>query len=206
MINDSVAKVLLEKGLLPLICLMVGAILTYYFNNRSKRNDRNLAALAEYVRLRREGALSIIDGQISFQEKRLEQLLWPLSLCLRIDKTTWKKIPDLHANSTMPDKAGSLLESQLILPNHYKAVEIIENNFHLVAAEKDLFEPMMDYVQHVAVYRALRAAKIDANPIDVGAKFPLTVPAIVEKVLKRSLDELALKKRLRDEQITALGA
>jgi len=69
--------------------------------------------------------LRIIDGQIALLEQRLESFLWPLTLYLGIDSALWRKIPSLTDGvHVLPSKAGQLVETQLLLPNHFRAFEL----------------------------------------------------------------------------------
>lgn len=63
---------------------------------------------------------------------------------------------------------------------------------------------MVDYVQHVAIYRALRESKAGLNPIDAGAPFPDELPARLERVLEKTRAELVALKVRRAEQANAL--
>ncbi len=96
----------------------------------------------------------------------------------------------------MPTIAGALVESRILIPNHSRAVEIIEQNFHLVATEKSLVESMVKYIRHVAVFRSLREAGLNMNPIDVNEPFPSEFPEKLHEHLELSMRELSdLKKR-----------
>lgn len=194
-----------DKGALTLVGIVLAAVITYFFNIRAKREERAASALQEHMQRRREFALRILDGEIALLEQKLEIFLWPLSLFLGIDSAVWQKIPGLvEDTATLPTKTGKLVETQLLLPNHFRAVELIERNFHLVAEENDLLNPMIDYVQHVAIYRALRESKSGVNPVDVGAPFPEELPMHLQRILERTMAELSALKSRRAEQANVL--
>lgn len=203
---DRLWLLLWDKGALALGSLVIGALLNNYLSRRSRLDDRNAIARDDLARRKREASLQRIDAQIAFLERRLDALLWPLTLCLRIDDVIWKKIPGLHADATnLPTAAGKLVEAQALLPNHERAVELIEKHFHLIAHEDDLIRPLVDYVQHVAILRALRAAGVELNPVDVDARYPPRLSSAVHKVLTRSIEELGELKTRRAEQAAALA-
>lgn len=194
-----------QNGLFTVVGIFLTAFVTYVFNSRARREERAEVARQETLQRQREVSLRIIDGQIVAQEKKLEIFLWPLTLYLGIDEAVWEKVPGLiDGSAALPSRAGQSLEAQLLLPNHFRAVELIERNFHLVAEERDLLQPMIDYVQHVAIYRALRETKSNLNPIGAGAPFPSTLPICLERVLLRTRNELAALKRRRAKQANVL--
>jgi|SRR5471030_33574 len=205
-LGESILQVAGDKGVSALVGIVVGSALTYFANKRLRIDDRNAIARENLERRRREAVLQIIDTQIAFLERRLNEFLWPLSLCLRIDGAIWTKIPELHAGArNMPTKAGQLIETQTLLPNHYRAVSLIEKNFHLVADEGDLILQLIDYVQHVAVFKALRTTSLELNPIDVEAEFPAALPDEVQRVLAQSLSALCKLRITRAEKVAALS-
>ncbi|MCS0584839.1 hypothetical protein NX784_24945 [Massilia pinisoli] len=193
--QDSLRLLVWDKAALALVGILFGGLLTHILNMCSKSRDRHLLAIDDSARRKREASLRIIDGQIDLLQRRLDEFLWPLTLYLMIDGAVWKKVPGLHVSAeNMPTEAGRLVESQCLLPNHYRAVELIEKNFHLVAGEDELRGPMIDYVQHVAIFRALREANLTLNPIDVDEpprllwrSVSVSQAGIALKCLRRSL-------------------
>lgn len=204
--DESMKLLILDKAALALIAITMGGLLTHYLNRRAKSEDRAAVAVEDLVRRRREAALRAIDLEIALLERRINDFLWPLTLYMRIDDVVWKRIPGLNLDGqSMPTKAGALIESQCLLPNHYRAVELIERHFSLVAEETELINPMIDYVQHVAIFRALREANLNLNPIDVGAEFPVSLPTALERVLTGSMNNLSKLKASRSAQVATLS-
>lgn len=185
----------------------IAGFIWYVYSQRQKTLDRAQeradAAEQEARNLKRESTLRIIDDRIAFLERRLEHFLWPLVLCMRKDDAIWQRVPGLYSDgSQLPTEAGVLVESTVLLPNHKRAVEIIEQNFHLVATEDSLIGPMIQYIRHVAVFRSLREAKSNLNPTDVKEPFPSDFSVILQEHLDRSRQELAELKQRRAEHAT----
>lgn len=195
-----------DKGISFVTVIAIGAVLNHVLNSRAKARERLANAEDEARHRRREFALAQVDKQIEFLEQKLEKFLWPLSLCFQTDSILWKAIPQLHQEAKMPRLAGSILESQTLLPNHYKAVALIEQNYHLVADEITLHGPMLQYVQHVAVYRALREASADLNPIDVHAPYPSEFESRLQEIMEKTRTELGELRNKRTRHASAMAS
>jgi hypothetical protein len=201
--NEELILLVVDKGLIA----GIAALVWFAFSQRQKIQDRAQlridAAEQESRSLKRDSALRSIDARIAFLERRLENLLWPLTLCMRKDDAIWQRIPGLYEDGTqLPTKAGALVELGVLLPNHNRAVEVIEQNFHLVATESSLIGPMIQYIRHVAVFRSLREAGFKLNPIDVNEPFPTEFPERLQGYLEQSMQELSDLKQRRAEYAT----
>lgn len=204
--NQELTILVIDKVLIA----GIAGLIWYAYSRRQQALDRaqQRADTAEQQArdLQRDSTLRIIDDRIAFLERRLEHFLWPLMLCMRKDDAIWQRVPGLYADgSQLPTEAGALVESTVLLPNHKHAVEIIEQNFHLVATEDSLIGPMVQYIRHVAVFCSLREAGSDLNPIDVNEPFPSGFSELLQDHLDRSRQELADLKQRRAQDAMAIA-
>jgi hypothetical protein len=202
--KEQVILLIIDKGLIA----GIAAIIWLAYSQRQKAQDRAQlridAAERENRQLKQESTLRVIDDRIAFLERRLEHFLWPLMLCLRKDDAIWQRVPGLYDDGTqLPTAAGAVVESAVLLPNHDRAVQIIEQNFHLVATEDALIGPMIQYIRHVAVFRSLREAKVDLNPVDVNEPYPSKFAERLQEYLDQSRLELSDLRQRRAEHATA---
>jgi hypothetical protein len=59
------------------------------------------------------------------------------------------------------------------MPNHQEIVRTIEAKIHLAQSDAAFQAVLMQYVRHVAVYRAMRSAGInDRDPVSLKESFP----------------------------------
>lgn len=132
-------------------------------------------------------------------ERRLSKFYWPLYACLQRDNVIWEKVFfDLNPNSDSekPEWArdltkkeqGSLatiIEKNIIIPNHNDAVAIIRSNMHLANADAAFEKLLSDYVRHVDAYVSLRSLDARLNPIDVGEPYPEGFSQAVKERLEK---------------------
>ena len=134
-----------------------------------------------------------INAHIYKIEEQLKNFFWPIQLALKTDDVIWKKVPTLYNDeSQLPTETGKLVEHNILIPNHINAVEIIQNNFHLIGDDSLLVSVLLKYIRHVAVFRALRLSGTELNPIEVKEPFPNELNQIIKKRLKSK--QQALKK------------
>ena len=198
--GEQIALLLVDKVLIA----GIAAAIWWVYSTRRRELDRvqQHADIAEKEArdLKMESALRMIDERIFQTEQKLEKLLWPLVLCMRKDDAIWQRVPGLYDDSSqLPTEAGILVERNFLLPNHSRGVELIEQNFHFVATDDALMEPMIQYIRHVAVFKSLRVSRSDLNPIDVGEPFPSNLSELLEKNLDKTKRELAELRERRAE-------
>lgn len=122
--------------------------------------------------------------RLSFLERQLTELYWPLYAHLQRDNAVWTYILSRTDADTAASALGTEVESAVILPNHAAAVAIIVEKFHLLGSDSSLSELLLEYVRHVSVYQALRATGDARYPKAVGANFPKDLFKSVEKQAK----------------------
>lgn len=164
---------LIDKALLTALAALVWHFYTSWQKKVDREQDRANRFEQEARELKQSSAIQSVDRRIEFLESSLQEFYWPLMLCMRKDDAIWHRVPALYHDGTqLPTETGAVVESDFLLPNHDRAVALIESQFHFVAIEDDLVELLVQYVRHVAVFRSLRAAGSELNPIDVDEPFP----------------------------------
>jgi hypothetical protein len=112
--------------------------------------------------------------RVSELEQRLSKFYWPIYLRLQKDNVVWEKILERSNDLDMDrKKLGYQIEKDVLLPNHIEILEIIEKNIHLAKPDQDFEQQIMQYIRHVDVYRAIRAAGIfDKDPLHFNEPYP----------------------------------
>jgi hypothetical protein len=115
---------------------------------------------------------------LSFAAEQLREFWWPVYFRLQIDSAIWIPIAsNIPSRTLAPFKAD--LVDKLLIPNHDEIVKIIETKFHLAAqAAPELQQWFVEYVNHVAIYHAIRHAAgtnpelADHTPFNYERPFP----------------------------------
>lgn len=133
--------------------------------------------------------------QIDYHDRQLSQFYWPIYIRLHLDSAVWEKILDKrNGNDEVRRRVGSEIEKNFILPNHEEVVRIIQSNIHLMDGNSALFASLLQYVRHVAIYRALRSSGCeDKDPIDLGEPWPSDLLAAIREAansVQRRYDSL----------------
>ena len=123
-----------------------------------------------------------------FRERQLAEFYWALYVRLQMDNSIWSWLERVTAESPTRDrKLAAAIEGKFTLPNHRKAVEIIESKIHLVENDAELEGLLLTYVRHVALFEALRASGItDTDPKDVGVPWPGNLFPVLAKQTKKA--------------------
>jgi hypothetical protein len=98
---------------------------------------------------------------------------------MQIDSNIWNAIASNRPDEKLNPMKNELIDN-LLMPNHQEMVNIIETKFYLGATSMDdrLRQWFLDYIDHVATYRALRNAASkdptlsDLTPARFGRPFP----------------------------------
>lgn len=139
-----------------------------------------------------------LHEKILLLEDQLKFFYWPLSICLKNDSAVWQRVPSLYDDENqLPTDAGEIVERDFLIPNHEKAVSIIEENFHLVGENDKLIKLLVKYIRHVAVFKSLRLSQATVNPIDVNEPFPTKIIELIENETKRKNLEIQTLKQER---------
>lgn len=111
---------------------------------------------------------SLRDLQLKIRIARLETQLsefyWPIYLRLIQNEATWEHL--------LGSPFGRVFEKEIVLPNHEAIVARIQGCAHLADADRDFRRLIAEYLCHVAVYKALRAAEDHRLPAQVHAPWP----------------------------------
>jgi hypothetical protein len=183
---QQVLLTLLDKGLLALMLAVAGFWLNRYIEAFKSRQ-----ALENELRKARD------QKRIELLQSQLSQFYWPVYLHLQMDNVVWEKILQRNSEDPVKAKLGHRIENDFILPNHETTCKVIEANIHLAASDGQLMKAILNYIRHVAVYRALRASGInDFDPIYVGEPWPAEVfPRIEAATIAKQRDFEELLKQ-----------
>lgn len=158
----------MTEGLLALVFTVVGVAAKSMW-------DQYMARLSA-----RQGLAS--QARIRHLEAQLSQLYWPLYTRLMRDNALWEILK--RRGDDDPERAllAATLEREIILPNHAAMLTIIEGNLHLAAGDAEVLAQIQRYVQHVAVFQAMRAAGVQhRDPIELGLPWPGNLFGAIER-------------------------
>ncbi|MER2249541.1 hypothetical protein ABS772_06380 [Methylorubrum podarium] len=143
----------------------------------------------------------LVKSSLDFKSQQLNEFYWPIYSRLQKDNAVWNRILDKRSSDERLKNIAKEIESRVVLPNHDEIVQIIQTKIHLAQASPELQKALMQYVRHVAVYRAMRAAGDDDRfPIALGEVWPDELFVLVERKTKQLQGELdiMLAKALKD--------
>lgn len=147
--------------------------------------DKLVERQEELARTKRTKKLEILERQLS-------EFYWPLYLKLEKDNLIWHKVFDRE--QSVDANLRQQLETDFILPNHSEIMEILETKIYLARAHQALSDQILQYIQHIAIYQAIRKAGIlDRDPLDFGIPFPTELFRLVKAEkdrLQRDYDQL----------------
>lgn len=183
---EKVLLTLLDKGALAIILVAAGL----WANQKleSFKADIRIAELAQRdkIELQKQLEATRRDIELKFRERQLSLFFWPLYLRLEKDTAIWQRVATISNDGkrALPADASGIIERDL-LKNHEEMVKVIEGNIHLAGNDPDLLKDLLKYMEHVAVYQAMRSAGARLNPIDVNAEFPPNLIPRVKAHLER---------------------
>ncbi|MCP4214602.1 MAG: hypothetical protein GY765_08090 [bacterium] len=134
--------------------------------------------------------------RLEFLERRLSEFYWPLYWGLQKDNAVWEKILDRKDKDPLKREIGIAIEEDFILPNHHTMVDIIQSKIHLAEKDNELEKFLLQYVRHVAVYRSMRKAGNEEEPLTQGEPWPGKLFPIIErhtKKFQREYDTLVIR-------------
>lgn len=117
-------------------------------------------------------------------KKQLSEFYYPIVLRLQEDEAYWENQTIWPGNKersrSLNGIFGPEFEKEVILPNHEAIMDILNQHMNYLGPdEADLREQVLIYVQHVTVYKALRATGDKRMPFQVGAPFPEQFEALL---------------------------
>src|SRR5262249_14827579 len=111
--------------------------------------------------------------RVAFLGTRLSEFYWPLYIGLQKDNVVWQRILDRGSSDEALRKVGWQIETEFILPNHARLVQLIESKLHFARGDSELIQSLLTYIRHVAVYQALRTSGIhDRDPLQMNEPWP----------------------------------
>lgn len=177
----AVVVALIDKGIFAIILLFASYVVNRKLEQFKASMNKENALEASRASLANELRKLKTHTQIQFLERQLSEFFWPVLLRFDKDSSIWRRIPNLSvADNILPETIGGNIERSYLLPNHQEAVRIIESKIHLVQ-DVELVTLLQQYIKHVAVYSALRAADSNLNPIDLGEPFPEKLPQKLQR-------------------------
>lgn len=154
------------------------------------------------IKRRLDSESAVRSKYIDFRERQLAEFYWPLYICLQMNNTIWHWFEQITAES--PERHRQLavkLEQTFTLPNHRKALKIIEAKIHLMERDSRLEHLLLLYVRHIAIFQALRALDIkDKDPIDFGEPWPKELFPILAKETNKRQEEFDALLRQHAQQ------
>jgi hypothetical protein len=165
----SVILKLMNETLIATLSAIAGfigkALWDFYF---AKKKERETLALTK---------------KIEFLERQLSEFYWPVYLRLQKSTIVTNRIHDVREEqSSLKFKLIAEIEKSLILPNHDETVKIIETHIYLAQPDEKLTELLLKYINHVAVYKALRSAgEYKLLPYELGEGWPFELFPEVQK-------------------------
>lgn len=143
----------------------------------------------------------LVKSSLDFKSQQLNEFYWPIYSRLQKDNAIWDRILDKRSSDARLKSIAREIESRVVLPNHDEIVQIIQTKIHLSQADPELQRALMQYVRHVAVYKAMRASGDDDRfPIALGEVWPKELFGLIESKTRKLQDELdaMLAKALKD--------
>lgn len=184
-----------DKGLLALVL----AVAVFFLNRLLEKYRSQQSMLNEMTKQKKsfENELAKLRDatHLKFVERQLADFYWPIYLRLQKDNVVWRRILDRNqGDDALRQRVGVEIEKNFILSNHDEIVKIIESNIHLAKADDELLEPLLKYLKHIAVYKAMRAAGCyDKDPIYLQEPWPKDFFPVIEertKTLQGQYDKL----------------
>ncbi|MDI3380558.1 hypothetical protein ACFPPF_09000 [Xenophilus aerolatus] len=127
----------------------------------------------QYAQKRKQIELDLWKVRIESTERRLREFLWPIYIRLQRDNTVWTRILARGSGDEEASRVARQVESDIIIPNHVKIIELIERGMHFIKSDSDLERATLAYMRHIDIYRSLRAAGIfDKDPIMFDEPYP----------------------------------
>lgn len=132
-----------------------------------------------YFEFQKQADIARDNRALEFEAARLKEFWWPVYLRLKIDSSIWEKIASNNPDPNLKEVQADLVDKFLI-PNHDEIVKIIRSEFALGATsmKPELQNFFLEYVDHVAVFHALReqankkSSPTVPTPATLGIPFP----------------------------------
>ena len=136
-----------------------------------------------YFAKKKERETLALNKKIEFLERQLSEFYWPVYLRLQKSTIFTDRIDDVREEqSSLKHRLIIEIEKSLILPNHEETVKIIETNIYLAQPNEKFTELRLKYINHVAVYKALRSAgESKMLPYELGEGWPYDLFPEVQK-------------------------
>ncbi|PSN14248.1 hypothetical protein C7293_12550 [filamentous cyanobacterium CCT1] len=149
-LKEEIIKILIDKLAVGGLLLLAGFII-----NKAIEKFKSAEALKNEIAKQR------FATRLQLLERQLADFYWPIYLRLEKDNVIWKRILDqeIEDNDSLK-KIGEFIEKDIIIPNHEEIIDIIESKIHLAQLDEDLSESLFLYINHVAVYKAAKAANL----------------------------------------------
>ncbi len=175
--RDQLKLVIIDKALIGVLILFAGFVFTLcteafktYLGERD--SDRRSA--------------------ITYHERRLGELLYPLYYLLREDDVIYEDMYEKGSNPAKKTAFGLIVERQTILPNHQKIAALLGEKSFLLGSAEELKGKSEQYDRHLAILKALRENGNNEDPYtyDHAAGYPLSFSSAVDREIRRSEGKL----------------
>ena len=170
---------------------------------------RDLEVIRSELRIDEAAKDARFRSLLEFRGRQLSDFYWPLYLALQKDNAIWRRILDKRdATDELRKKVGTVIERDIVMPNHERMVALIESNLHLAEADERLENDLLQFIRYVSVNQSIHIiGDNDAYPAKLGEKWPRHLYPKIEqrtKALQAEYD-LLVKRRVADARAPLNG-
>ena len=130
----KLALLVIDKVIIAGIAFYLWHLYTKSQEAKKEEAEKRKELENQLRRIKKEKDKTELNEKIILLEQQLEKFYWPISLCMKNDDAVWQRVPSLYDDGNqLPTESGAVVEKEFLLPNHEKAVKVIEDNFHLIS-------------------------------------------------------------------------
>jgi hypothetical protein len=114
-------------------------------------------------------------------DQLITEFFQPIKTRLEKDNAIWRRIiRDKSKADSLQYKMAAVVEREHVIPNHEEIISIIEKWRHLVDDDKELSSILNAYLDHVIVFKSIRAAGDDwTYPELMGSPWPKNLYSVI---------------------------
>jgi hypothetical protein len=123
------------------------------------------------------------DRIFKLYERQLSEFYWPIYI--RHHENNTLRIRGLSKGADFDNTSNKIaisIENNVIMKNNQEIVDIIMSNIHISFPDKEFLHVIKEFLKHVEMYKAIRAADVeDKYPVDFNADYPTEFGRIIEE-------------------------
>ena len=140
----KLALLVIDKVIIAGIAFYLWHLYTKSQEAKKEEAEKRKELENQLRRIKKEKDKTELNEKIILLEQQLEKFYWPISLCMKNDDAVWQRVPSLYDDGNqLPTESGAVVEKEFLLPNHEKAVKVIEDNFHLISCNEVLIQELV---------------------------------------------------------------